>query len=139
KAVDQAGAQPLRGMKIVAPDGTVLEGSYPTTGPWRGYRDHALAFPREALDRILVERARGFPVVVRERHRVPGLARSAGAAAAGGRGGRGGAWWPRRGTGSRARSWGALLSARTGVTPRLLRPWDSCGRTASVAWLSSGT
>ena len=79
KAVDQAGAQPLRGMKIVAPDGTVLEGSYPTTGRWRGYRDHALAFPREALDRILVDRARGLPIDVRERHRATGLVRSASA------------------------------------------------------------
>lgn len=73
KTVDQAGAQPLRGMRIVAPDGTVLEGVYPTTGPWRGYRDHALAVPREKLDRILVERAKSFPVDVRERHRVTGL------------------------------------------------------------------
>jgi menaquinone-9 beta-reductase len=73
KAVDQAGAQPLRGMKIIAPDGTVLAGAYPTAGPWRGYRDYALAVPREALDRILVERARGLPVDVRERHRVTGL------------------------------------------------------------------
>ena len=73
KAVDQAGAQPLRGMRIVAPDGTVLEGVYPTTGPWRGYRDHALAVPREKLDRILVERAKSLPVDVRERHRVTGL------------------------------------------------------------------
>ena len=47
-------------MRIVAPDGTVLDGAYPTAGPWRGYRDHALAIPREALDRILVERARAF-------------------------------------------------------------------------------
>jgi geranylgeranyl reductase family protein len=81
KAVDQAGAQPLRGMKIVAPDGTTLEGDYPTAGRWRGYRDHALAFPREALDRILVERARGLPIDVRERHRVTGLVRKAGAIA----------------------------------------------------------
>ena len=81
KAVDQAGAQPLHGMKIVAPDGTVLEGSYPTTGRWRGYRDHALAFPREALDRILVDRARGLPIDVRERHRATGLVRSADAVA----------------------------------------------------------
>ena len=29
KDVDAEGAQPLRGMRIVAPDGTVLEGSYP--------------------------------------------------------------------------------------------------------------
>jgi menaquinone-9 beta-reductase len=79
KAVDQAGAQPLRGMKIVAPDGTVLEGLYPTSGPWRGYRDYAVAIPREVLDRILVDRARGLPVDVRERHRVTGLLQTAGA------------------------------------------------------------
>ena len=73
KTVDQAGAQPLRGMRIVAPDGTALDGAYPTSGPWRGYRDHALAIPREALDRILVERAKSLPVEVKERHRVTGL------------------------------------------------------------------
>jgi geranylgeranyl reductase family protein len=81
KAVDQAGAQPLRGMKIVAPDGTALEGLYPTSGPWRGYRDHAVAIPREVLDRILVDRARGLPVDVRERHRVTGLLQTAGSVA----------------------------------------------------------
>jgi geranylgeranyl reductase family protein len=78
KAVDQAGAQPLRGMRIVAPDGATLDGLYPTSGPWRGYRDHALAIPREALDRILVDRAKGLPVDVRLRHRVTGLLRKAG-------------------------------------------------------------
>ena len=79
KTVDHAGAQPLRGMRIVAPDGTTLQGLYPVSGRWRGYRDHALAFPREALDRILVDRAKGLPVDVRERHRVTGLLRKAGA------------------------------------------------------------
>jgi flavin-dependent dehydrogenase len=73
KDVDAAGAQPLRGMRIVAPDGTALEGSYPSTGPWRGYRDYGLAIPREVFDRILLERARSLPVEVRERHRVTGL------------------------------------------------------------------
>jgi flavin-dependent dehydrogenase len=73
KAVDTAGAQPLHGMRITAPDGMVLEGTYPTSGPWRGYRDHALAIRREVFDRILVERARSLPVEVRERHRVTGL------------------------------------------------------------------
>ncbi|HET8577675.1 MAG TPA: NAD(P)/FAD-dependent oxidoreductase [Methylomirabilota bacterium] len=75
KEVDAAGAQPLRGMRIVAPDGTALAGSYPTAGTWRGYRDYALAIPREALDRILVERARSLTIDVRERHRVTGLLR----------------------------------------------------------------
>lgn len=78
KAVDAAGAQPLRGMRITAPDGTVLDGTYPTAGRWRGYRDHALAVPREVLDRLLVERARALPVDVRERHRVTGLLREGG-------------------------------------------------------------
>jgi flavin-dependent dehydrogenase len=68
-------------MKIVAPDGTALEGLYPTSGPWRGYRDHALAIPREVLDRILVDRARGLPVDVLERHRVTGLLHQAGSVA----------------------------------------------------------
>lgn len=73
KDIDAAGAQPLSGMRIVAPDGTVLEGSYPVSGPWRGYRDHALAIERARLDHILLERARSLPVDVRERHRVTGL------------------------------------------------------------------
>jgi len=72
-AGDAAGAQPLSGMRIIAPDGTVLDGTYPTSGPWRGYRDHALAIRREVFDRILLERARALPVDVRERHRVTGL------------------------------------------------------------------
>ncbi|MGH7365430.1 MAG: NAD(P)/FAD-dependent oxidoreductase [Candidatus Rokuibacteriota bacterium] len=73
KAVDAAGAQPLSGMRITAPDGTVVDGAYPTSGRWRGYRDHALAIRREVFDRILVERARALPADVRERHRVTGL------------------------------------------------------------------
>jgi geranylgeranyl reductase family protein len=73
KAVDAAGAQPLSGMRIIAPDGTVLDGTYPTSGPWRGYRDHALTIRRDVFDRILLERARALPVDVRERHRVTGV------------------------------------------------------------------
>ena len=81
KAVDAAGAQPLHGMRIVAPDGTVLDGTYPTGGRWRGYRDHALAIRREVFDRVLLERARALPVDVRERHRVTGLMREGSAVA----------------------------------------------------------
>jgi len=73
KAVDEAGAVPLRGMRIAAPDGTVLIGDYPMTGPWRGYRDYALALPRLTLDRILLERVKASAVEVRERHRVADL------------------------------------------------------------------
>ncbi|MBI2154608.1 MAG: NAD(P)/FAD-dependent oxidoreductase [Candidatus Rokubacteria bacterium] len=73
KTVDAAGAVPLRGMRLTAPDGTVLEGRYPTEGPYRGYRDHALAIQRLHLDQILLDRAKALPVDVRERHRVVDL------------------------------------------------------------------
>ena len=70
KAVEAAGARPLRGMRITAPDGTEIVGDYPRSGPWRGYRDHALAVPRRRFDAVLVERARALPVTVREGFRV---------------------------------------------------------------------
>ncbi len=73
KAVDEAGAVPLRGMKITAPDGTVLVGEYPTAGPWRGYRDYALALPRLTFDQILLERVKACALEVREQHRVTDL------------------------------------------------------------------
>lgn len=73
KAVEARGARPLRGMRIVAPDGTALVGDYPRAGPWRGYRDHALAVPRRMLDAELVRRARELPVTLREGFRVTDL------------------------------------------------------------------
>ena len=73
KDADAAGAQPLSGIRIIAPDGTRLDGAYPTAGPWRAYRQHALAVPREILDALLLERARSLPVTVAERQRVTGL------------------------------------------------------------------
>ncbi len=63
--VDRAGAVPLWGMSITGPDGSRIVGTYPTTGRWRGYRDHALAIPRATFDAILTDRpprdACGFP------------------------------------------------------------------------------
>ncbi len=73
KAVEAAGARPLRGMRITAPDGTHLVADYPRDGRWRGYRDHALAVPRRRFDAVLVERARGLPLTVREGFRVTEL------------------------------------------------------------------
>jgi flavin-dependent dehydrogenase len=70
KVVDGAGAVALRGMVITAPDGTRLVGTYPTDLRWRGYRDHALALPRLALDRILTDRLRETSAEFRERWRV---------------------------------------------------------------------
>jgi flavin-dependent dehydrogenase len=68
-------ARPIRGMRILAPDGTLLVGDYPTDGRWRGYRPHALAVRRRVLDAALVERARKAGVSVREGVRVVDLVR----------------------------------------------------------------
>jgi flavin-dependent dehydrogenase len=69
KAVDEV-AVPLAGMRITAPDGTALSGTYRAVGPWRPYRDRALALRREALDALLVDRLRALPVDLREETRV---------------------------------------------------------------------
>jgi menaquinone-9 beta-reductase len=74
-AVEAGGARRLRGMRFLAPDGTVLVGDYPTEGPWRGHRPHALAVRRRDLDLALVERAREVGVSVREGTRVVDLLR----------------------------------------------------------------
>jgi len=73
--VESRGARPLRGMRILAPDGTLLVGDYPSDGPWQGYRPHALAVRRRSLDQALVERARQVGVSVREGVRVVDLLR----------------------------------------------------------------
>ena len=129
RSVDAAGARPLRGMRIVAPDGTRLEGRYPTAGHWRGYRDHALAVPREILDRILLERARGLTADARERHRVTGLRMDggrvagvqaedpAGPALRGGRPPGGGRGRPRLGGGPRAGARAPASPAADGARP----------------------
>jgi geranylgeranyl reductase family protein len=72
------GARPLRGMRILVPGGRHLVGDYPTRGPWRGFRAHALAIRRRLLDATLVERARQVGVSVRERIRVVDLLREDG-------------------------------------------------------------
>ena len=73
--VKARGARPLRGMRILAPDGTLLVGDYPADGPWHGHRPHALAVRRRMLDVALVERAREAGAAVREGMRVVDLLR----------------------------------------------------------------
>jgi 2-polyprenyl-6-methoxyphenol hydroxylase-like FAD-dependent oxidoreductase len=45
KTLDAAGAVALGGMRITAPDGTVLTGRYRAVGAHRPYREHAIASP----------------------------------------------------------------------------------------------
>jgi len=73
EVVDHAGAVPLAGMTITGPDGSRIVGTYPTSGRWRGYRDFALAIPRDRLDAILADRLRETPADFRERYRVTDL------------------------------------------------------------------
>lgn len=70
KTLDVAGAVPLAGMRITAPDGTIVEGRYHPIEGWRPYRNHALAVPRETLDATLADRLRALPIDFRERVRV---------------------------------------------------------------------
>ena len=72
KAVDAA-ASTLKGMRITAPNGTTLVGTYRSIGAWRPYREHAMAITREALDAILVDCVRSLPVDFREQTRVTEL------------------------------------------------------------------
>jgi flavin-dependent dehydrogenase len=73
KTLDVAGAVPLAGMRITAPDGTIVEGRYHAIGGWRPCRNNALAVPRETLDATLADRLRALPVDFRERVRVTDL------------------------------------------------------------------
>lgn len=78
KALDDAGAARILGMRITAPDGTVVTGTYRAVGPWRPYRGHALAVSRETLDGVLVDRLRTLPVELLEGVRVTDVAREGG-------------------------------------------------------------
>jgi flavin-dependent dehydrogenase len=64
------GARWLRGMRLHAPDGTVLVADYPPAAGARDRADRALAVRRRVLDATLVDRARAAGVRVLERTRV---------------------------------------------------------------------
>jgi flavin-dependent dehydrogenase len=70
KAVDAGGAVALAGMRITAPDGTILDARYGTVGGFRPYRQHAMGVSRATLDGALLDRVRALPVDVREGVRV---------------------------------------------------------------------
>ncbi|MEX2148310.1 MAG: NAD(P)/FAD-dependent oxidoreductase [Candidatus Rokuibacteriota bacterium] len=81
KTLDGAGAVPLAGMRITAPDGTRLEGVYAPTGTFRPYRGHALGVSRAVLDAVLADRLRALGVDFREHVRVTDVVRADGAVA----------------------------------------------------------
>jgi flavin-dependent dehydrogenase len=73
KTIDAAGATPLLGMRITAPDGTVLDARYRAIADRRPYRGHAMALSRSVLDGILADRLRALPIDFREGVRVTDL------------------------------------------------------------------
>ena len=70
KAVDGGGAVALAGMRITAPDGTVLDARYGAVAGFRPYREHAIGVSRATLDGALLDRVRALPVDLREGVRV---------------------------------------------------------------------
>ena len=62
KMLDAGGAVALAGMRITAPDGTVLTGRYGAVGGFRPYREHAIGVSRATLDGALLDRVRAQPV-----------------------------------------------------------------------------
>ena len=73
KALDSAGAAPIVGMRITAPDGASVVGRYREIDGWRPYRPHAIGVARQTLDGVLIERARGLPLDLHEETRVTDL------------------------------------------------------------------
>src|SRR5207247_2440717 len=71
KAVDAGGAVALAGMRITAPDGTVLAARYGVVGGFRPYREHAIGVSRATLDGALLDRGPPLPVDLRGGGRAP--------------------------------------------------------------------
>ena len=57
EAIDNAGPAHLTGMRVRAPNGYEIHGSFAARHGFRAFRDRGIAVPRSVLDAILVERA----------------------------------------------------------------------------------
>ena len=69
-AVESSGAAHLAGMRVQAPDGTIMRGDFVANHGYKGFRDRGLAVRRTVLDSILIERARSAGVRVLENAQV---------------------------------------------------------------------
>lgn len=66
EAVEQSGAAALSGIRVRAPNGSVIAGDFVAGHGFRGFRDRGLSVRREILDSILLDRARSAGARVRE-------------------------------------------------------------------------
>ena len=75
-AIDDAGAAHLSGMRVRAPSGREIEGSFAARHGFAAFRDRGLAVRRTILDSILLQRAREAGARVSERTKVMDVVRS---------------------------------------------------------------
>ena len=73
--VERSGAAALAGIRVYAPNGSVIAGDFVAKHGYHGYRDRGLSVRREILDAILVDRARGAGARVVEGAKVTDLLR----------------------------------------------------------------
>jgi len=123
-AVEQAGPTRLAGMRVRAPDGGEILGSFAARHGYRAFRDRGLAIRRTVLDSILLDRARAAGADVVEGVRVTQLVRDAAGRILGARGvtRSGGAWEGRAPLVIGADGLGSVVGRRAGVSRRAWRP-----------------
>ncbi len=74
-AIENAGAAHLSGMRVRAPNGSVLQGDFAARHGFKGFRDSGLAVRRTVLDAELVARAQSAGARLMERVRVTDIER----------------------------------------------------------------
>ncbi len=75
--IERAGAAHLTGMRVRAPNGREIEGSFAAQHGFRAFRDSGIAIRRRTLDAILLSRARSVGVTVEEEVKVTDIVRDA--------------------------------------------------------------
>ena len=75
EAVESSGAAKLAGMRVHAPNGSMIEGEFVADHGFRGFSDRGLAVRRTILDKILLDRARDAGARIEEGARVTDLIR----------------------------------------------------------------
>ena len=73
--VDASGPARLTGMRVRAPNGCEIHGSFVATHGYRAFRDRGIAVRRSVLDAILVQRAQSAGARLIERARVTDVVR----------------------------------------------------------------
>ena len=73
--IEQSGAAALAGIRVYAPNGSVIAGDFVAEHGYHGFRDRGLSVRREILDAILVNRARAAGARIVEGAKVTDLLR----------------------------------------------------------------